>query len=363
MPTDPIRVGIIGVHPEQGWATAAHIPALKRLPEFRIEAISNSRLETAQAAAKKFGIARAFGSTEELLASPDIDLAIVTVRVPLHRAIVSQAIAAGKPVFSEWPLGRNLLETTALRDYAANKDVPSYVGLQTRAAPAFAYSRDLVKDGYVGDVLSATVIGAGILWGEGMSESYSYTLDPDNGAGMLNVPFAHSIDGLLHALDTRFETVSGLLANARTKVRIFETGADRPLTVPDQIVVAGTLENGATVSAHFRGGLSRATNFHVEINGTRGDLVITSPIGYVGTGGTRLMGARHDDALHELAIPEVYGANRDAHAPVQNIAIAYERIASDFRRGTRLAPTFDDAVALHRLVDSIERSKGTMRRL
>ncbi|WP_375714150.1 hypothetical protein [Rhizobium sullae] len=41
----------------------------------------------------------------------------------------------------------------------------------------------------------------------------------------------------------------------------------------------GKLISGALVTSHFRGGLSRATNFHLEINGSRGDLLLTSPVG------------------------------------------------------------------------------------
>lgn len=37
----PIRVGIIGVHPDRGWASTAHIPALRQLPEFALTVVSH----------------------------------------------------------------------------------------------------------------------------------------------------------------------------------------------------------------------------------------------------------------------------------------------------------------------------------
>ncbi len=55
----PIRVGIIGAHPERGWAATAHLSALKQLPQFRVTTVSHHSLETAQAAAAKFGIPNA----------------------------------------------------------------------------------------------------------------------------------------------------------------------------------------------------------------------------------------------------------------------------------------------------------------
>jgi predicted dehydrogenase len=104
----PIGVGIIGVHPDRGWASTAHVPALRDLPQFRLSAVSHSRIETARASAGKFGFEHAVSSTEELVNHPDVDLVVVTVRVPEHLQLVTAALEAGKSVFSEWPLGMNL---------------------------------------------------------------------------------------------------------------------------------------------------------------------------------------------------------------------------------------------------------------
>ena len=363
MSKTPIRVGIIGVHPDKGWATIAHIPALAQLPEFRLTAISHNRPEVAKAAAEKYGVPHALGSADELIGHPEVDLVVISVKVTHHRELVEKAVAAGKAVFSEWPLGMNLADATAMRDLARDKGVATSIGLQTRAVPAFAYIKDLIAEGYLGEVLSATMVGSGITFGESMSETFAYTLDPSRGVGMQNVVFAHSIDGLTDMLASRFETVTGNLATRRKTTRIEETGEILPMTVPDQLVVSGTLENGTVVAAHFRGGLSRGTNFRIEINGTKGDLILTSPVGYVGIGGFTLMGATGDETLHELEIPARYGADRFSEGPSQSVATAYLRLAADIKDGTHTSPDFDDAVALHRLIDAIETSGGKPRKL
>ena len=355
----PLRVGIIGVHPDKGWATTAHIPALKALPQYQITAVSHHDLATAQAAAQRFDVPYAFGSSAELVAHAEVDLVVVAVKVPHHAELVGQAIAAGKAVFSEWPLGTSLAEAESMRALAKAAGVATSIGLQTRSAPAFAHARLLLSQGYVGKVLSASMIGSGIIWGDAINGGYAYTLDPANGAAMLNVPFAHSIDGLLHVLDAEFETVTGLMGNARKTTRIIETGTQVALTVPDQILLAGQLNNGVAVSAHFRGGLARATNFHVEINGTLGDLVITSPVGYVGIGGMRVQGARGDETLHDLDIPAHLFA-QGVGGPAQLVASAYLQLAADIANGSSSGPDFDDAVALHHLVDTISRNAGAL---
>jgi predicted dehydrogenase len=140
--------------------------------------------------------------------------------------------------------------------------------------------------------LSATVIGSGIAWGEEIEEAFRYTLDPSKGASMLHVPFAHTIDALSFVLNEDFVNVSGALISRRSTIRMIESQEVVPFKVADQIAFTGKLASGALITSHFRGGLSRATNFHLEINGSRGDLLLTSPVGYVGLGGFSLIGLR-----------------------------------------------------------------------
>src|SRR4030081_1501487 len=105
-----IRVGIIGVSPQRGFASIAHIPALQALSEFEITAICTTRQDSADAAAKHFGVPLAFCDPEKLAHHPDVDLVTVSVKVPDHYRPVMAAIDAGKHVYCEWPLGRNTAE-------------------------------------------------------------------------------------------------------------------------------------------------------------------------------------------------------------------------------------------------------------
>jgi predicted dehydrogenase len=57
------------------------------------------------------GIPDAYGDHREMLRRPDVDLVVVSVKVPSHFEIVSDALRAGKMVFSEWPLGNGSEET------------------------------------------------------------------------------------------------------------------------------------------------------------------------------------------------------------------------------------------------------------
>src|SRR5437868_9223649 len=157
-----IRVGIIGANPDRGWAAQAHIPALRSLSDdFEITALSTSRRESADAAGKLFGVPLAFDNHEELVNSPTVDVVAVTVKVPYHLELATAALEAGKPVYCECPLGNGLEEAETLAALAKKQGVLAVAGLQARSAPPVAYVRDLIAQGYVGEVLSTTLIGSG----------------------------------------------------------------------------------------------------------------------------------------------------------------------------------------------------------
>src|SRR2546425_6771836 len=155
-----IRVGIIGANPDRGWAAQAHIPALKSLSDdFEITALSTSRRESAEAASKLFGVP-AFDNHKDLVNRADVDVVAITVKAPYHLELATAALNAGKAVYCEWPLGNGLKEAQALAALAKKKGVLAVAGLQARSAPSVASVRDLVKQGYVGEVLSTSLIGS-----------------------------------------------------------------------------------------------------------------------------------------------------------------------------------------------------------
>src|SRR6266700_1001632 len=162
MPEPRLGVGIIGVSTVRGWAATAHIPALRALPNDEIRVLSAHNAEFARAAGEVFGVSAVFSDHEQLVTRPDIDVVAVTVKVPHHRALVSAALAAGKAVYCEWPLGRDLEDTRAMAALAAEHGLRTVVGLQARQAPAIEFVQQLLRDGYVGEVLSTTMVGLSI---------------------------------------------------------------------------------------------------------------------------------------------------------------------------------------------------------
>src|SRR6059036_3817373 len=194
-----LGVGIIGVSPVRGWAATAHIPALRALPNYEIRALSGHSAESARAIGEAFGISAVFSDHEQLVSQPDVDVVAVTVKVPHHRELVSAALSAGKAVYCEWPLGRDLDDARAMAKLAAEQGVRTVVGLQARQAPAIEFVRELLGDGYVGEVLSTTMIGVSVP-GDVVVQPNVYMLDRNSGANLLTVAVGNSLDTLNHVL-------------------------------------------------------------------------------------------------------------------------------------------------------------------
>jgi predicted dehydrogenase len=356
-----IRVGIIGANPDRGWAAQAHIPALRSLSDdFEITALSTTRRESADAAGKLFGVPAAFDNHQQLVNSPAVDVVAVTVKVLYHLELATAALEAGKAVYCEWPLGNGLSEAETLAALAKKQGVLAVAGLQARSAPAVAYVRDLVEQGYVGEVLSTTLIGSGMGWGSSVDLFNAYLNDKKNGATMLSIAVGHTADALCHCLGDVRE-LSATMAMRRKSFTIAGTGESKPMNAEDQVAVTGLLEGGAAFSIHYRGGVSRGTNLLWEINGSEGDLQLTATGGQAQIFELGVRGGRGaQSSLELLPVPEQYRwPPPQAPGPSTNVAQAYARFARDYRAGTHLCPTFDDAVTRHRMLNAIETAAAT----
>jgi len=358
-----IRVGIIGADPDRGWAKQAHIPALKSLSDdFEITALSTTRRESADAASKLFGVPLAFDNHQELVNSPSVDVVAVTVKVPHHLELATAALNAGKAVYCEWPLGNGLKEAETLAALAKQKGVLAVVGLQARSAPSVAYVRDLIKQGYVGQVLSTTLIGSGMGWGPTVEPFNVYMNDKKNGATMLSIGLGHAADALCHCLG-EVQELSATTTMRRKSFTVVGTGESKPMAADDQVSVSGLLEGGAAFSIHYRGGSSRGTNLLWEINGTEGDLQLTAAGGQAQIFEMTVRGGQGaQSSLEILPVPEEYRWAPPQPGPGTNVAQAYARFACDYREGTHLCPTFEDAVTRHRMLNAIEIAAATGQR-
>ena len=360
--SNPIRVGIIGAGGR--WGPRAHVPAVKGVPQTELYAVCTAHADTAQAAADKFGVPRAYGNDKELNADAQVEAVAIAVRVPAHYQLTKNAIEAGKHVFCEWPLGANTKEAEELAVLARKRNVRTTVGLQRRASPAYLYMCQLVEQGYVGEVLAVnmTLMGSGVLT---RPSDRTWQRDVSLGANTLTITFGHVFDAMCMVVGELTE----LSAIVSTQVRQwFETDTRKyvDVTSPDNIVVQGRLDNGAVVNASCGVHPYHGSGHRLEIYGREGTLAMIGGGEGGGEQQRKIMGGQKDDkSLQELTVPEQF---KWVPETVRNDGPAYEvgqmwvKFAEAIRTGSAIETDFDHAVRRHRMLDVIVRASETGQR-
>ena len=359
---DRIRLGIIGASPTVGWACRSHLPAIAASPEYELTGVCTTRMETAEESKKQYGARLAFDDYQDMLAHPEIDAVAVVLRVPAHYQITKDAINAGKHVFTEWPLGRTIEEAIELAELAKTKGVRAIVGLQSRAAPAILHMKELVADGYVGEITSCSMrlIRGGVLE---RTSGRTWQRDNELGAHTLTIAAGHSIDALRFVAGEITE-VTSIVSTQIDKW--YETDTDKMLDVtsPDNILVSGRLANGAVVSAHVASNPFAGSGYTMEIYGRKGTLAATSEDSPQ-LGAVYLQGAQGTDGLQDIAIPDKHTNVLEGmpDGPPKNVGQMYYQFSEAIQGNAADFPTFDTAVDLHRLIDNIRLSSDEGRKV
>src|SRR5258706_2649964 len=249
---------------------------------------------------------------------------------------------------------------------AAEQGLGTVIGLQARQAPAIAFVRDLLSDGYVGEVLSTTMIGVSGP-GDVVIQPNVYMLDGNNGANLLTVAFGHSLDTLNHVLG-EFADLSAVSAIRRPLITAEQTREQIVKTAPDQIAVIGTLTSGATAGVHVREAVAGGIGFLWAINGTDGTLRITADAALPEIFPLTVAGVRGGGEPVELSVPAAFTQKWPAlssleGAPAYNVGRAYAAFAADIDHGTETVPDFADAVRRHEVIAAIERSAASGERV
>ena len=150
IPLHHLRAGVIGT----GFIGPVHIEALKRLG-VQVTAICGST-KSARATAERWGIHEVYGDYDyrAMLRSPNVDVVHITSPNKIHVEQSLAALAAGKHVVCEKPLGMTTKETAKVVTAVKKKDSPVFaVNYMCRFFPAVLQMRALVQRGDLGQII------------------------------------------------------------------------------------------------------------------------------------------------------------------------------------------------------------------
>lgn len=265
----PLRVGVIGV----GVISRQYFESLERLPSLKLVAVADiDEARSAEVAAARGVSAR---PVDGLLASDDVD-AVINLTIPAaHVEIGLRALAAGKHVFAEKPLGLTTAEARPLIEAQSG-------GLRVGSAPdtvlgtGIQTARRVIDDGMIGEPLGASVHWSAPgheLWHPAPGFYYQ------RGGGPLYDMGPYYLTSLVHLLGP-IARVSGV-ARRSARERVIGRGPDAGTVLPVDIDthVTALLQHESGVSSSltvsFEVWATRAPKF--EVYGSQGTLAVPDP--------------------------------------------------------------------------------------
>jgi predicted dehydrogenase len=143
-----VRWGILA----PGWIAHQFAGALRRGTQQQIVAIGSRTSDRARAFADEYGATAAYGSYQELVNDPQVDIVYVASPHSEHHRQARLALEAGKPVLVEKAITRNAPEARDLVELARSKGLFLLEGMWSRFLPHYDVIRQAVQDGLIGDV-------------------------------------------------------------------------------------------------------------------------------------------------------------------------------------------------------------------
>ncbi|MFC6865209.1 Gfo/Idh/MocA family protein [Halomicroarcula sp. GCM10025817] len=359
MTTAPLSIGVLGYR----FMGKAHANAFARLPMFFEDAPAVERdvlvgrdEDALGEAADRLGFARTATDWRDVVDEVDVFYNLGPNHIHADPSIA--ALEAGTPVFCEKPLAPTLEPARAMAEAARDADVPAGIAFNYRFIPAIQYAKGLVEDGQLGEIRHFR--GRYLQdWLTDPEAPWSWRNDAElAGSGALGDLGAHTVD-LARFLVGDVDRLSGHL---RTFVdeRPTEDGSEtRPVTVDDAYSAQVEFENGVMGTLEA----SRFANGHkndhtIEIEGSKGSLRFSLErlnelelLREDGRGFETILVTDESDPYVDHWWPPGHVIGWEHTFVHEN----YEFLSAVAADG-QYEPSFDDGLAVQRVLDAVERS-------
>lgn len=269
--TGPVGVGFIGA----GVISDQYLTNLTAFPDVKVLILGDLDTERAAAQAEKYGVP-ASGTAQDVLDHPDVQV-VVNLTIPaVHTEISSAAIAAGKHVWTEKPLGLDRESTAALLTQADEAGLRVGCAPDTVLGAGVQTAKRAILDGLIGRPLFAQT---SMQWqGPEVFHPNPAFLFAKGAGPLLDIgPYYFTT---LVSLFGTVEKVAAMGLKAREEREILvgpNAGQTFPVEPPSTISVLTQFEGGQTGTSLVSFDSPLARQGVVEIHGTEGSLVVPDP--------------------------------------------------------------------------------------
>ena len=233
------------------------IPGAKASPEVDLIAVASRDQGRAEAYAREWGIERAYGSYEDLLADGDVEAVYISLPNNMHCEWSIRALEAGKHVHCEKPLSRHPEEVEAAFDAADRAGRLLMEAFMYRHNPQTARVRQLLDEGAIGELRL-------------VRSTFSFGLyDTDNIRLRTDVDGGSLMDVGCYCVNSSRFVAGAEPVSAYGQAWIGETGTDWVFT--------GVLRFPGDVLAHFDCGTALTERDELEVVGSEASLFLDDP--------------------------------------------------------------------------------------
>jgi predicted dehydrogenase len=290
-----VKVAVIGC----GNISAAYLKAAKTFPVLDIVALSDMHFAAAEARSAEFGVPAK--SVETVLADPSIEV-VLNLTVPkAHVEVGLKAIAAGKHVHSEKPLGVTLVEARKLVDAAGAKSLRLGSAPDTFLGGSHQTARQCIDDGLIGRPVGGTAFFMCPGHERWHPNPGFYYLT--GGGPMLDMG-PYYITDLVNLLGP-VASVSGVATRTRDE-RVVTSEPLKGTHVPVEVAthVTGSLlfASGAAISMTLSFDVARHRHAPIELYGEKGSLIVPDPNYF----GGKVEVATASEDWREIAVEHAY---------------------------------------------------------
>jgi predicted dehydrogenase len=354
----PLRVGIISAN----WGAVAHLPAWRAVPGIEVVGICTSRRETAEAAAKKFGIERPFWDAEAMAADRDIDIVDCGTRPSVRHSMVLAALRNGKHVYNGIPFAADLERARELRDAWIVSGKVAIVDAFSQWLPAHRLAKEMLDDGFLGQPFAGTcMLNLGLFNQPNPRFPYNWFWQAGLGVSALRNLGSHA----LHMLVYLFGEIEELVAHDGQLLKEWHF-RDGSVLKPETNDFANLLlrfKNGMVVQLQVSWSAPLTPGWSLEAFGSRGRFVARAPTFPTSRDTALHAGALDGTGMEKIEIPERLLKTRevaidDTVEPNAShpMALSMNRMAQVIRGAGQASPDFAQAWTVERVLEAARRS-------
>ncbi|WP_119275753.1 inositol 2-dehydrogenase [Calidithermus roseus] len=129
-----------------------HARTMLGVAEARVLAVADPNTQAAEAARTLLRAEKVYAEPEEAIRHPGVEAVVIVTPTDTHARYIELAALAGKAIFCEKPVAKDLGETRRVLEVVRRKGVPFQIGFQRRYDPPYQQAKSKIEAGEIGQV-------------------------------------------------------------------------------------------------------------------------------------------------------------------------------------------------------------------